>query len=608
MKSENSVKPANSVQPIKRLRIRLASAEMGESMLGRLVTVLCVVACVEWTPFWVQRAFCQEGSLNGETLGPTTTDELPSVLRRRDARPQATGVVEPGGQETARRSVSPAGESPPRQWADPEVPAVPLPTRRQAPAEGPRGAAVVVPAVDRLVARGQAPSVRVDISGPSAVAVGKLVRFQVAATNDGSTPVRDVLVTVAVPNGVELGRVTSAVGETQSATEGNIRWHLPVLGGGERATLDVEVTPQQDAPISFQVDWTLRASAAAVVQVVRPMLQVAIQGPQEVLYGTKQLYIITVSNPGTGPAEGVMLDVSSGGTGQGKKLGTIPPGGQQQVRMELVARDAGKLEIRAVASSENLRSEAVHAVTVRRAELAVSIHGPPVVYAGTNGQYRVQVANVGNATASEVEVSLRLPSGAKYVGGIDGASESGGRLHWRLRDFAPQDQRTYLVDVHFEKAGDADCQVQAALPGELASTADCQTRVEAVADLKLEVNDPQGPKAVGDDVLFEIRVKNRGSKAATDVKILGQFSKGIEPVRAEGAPAEIVPGQVIFAPVAAIQPGQMLTLRIIAKAETAGNHRFRATLRAGDPDVELIAEDVTTFYGTVAGAAPGTVR
>jgi hypothetical protein len=68
----------------------------------------------------------------------------------------------------------------------------------------------------------------------------------------------------------------------------------------------------------------------------------------------------------------------------------------------------------------------------------------------------------------------------------------------------------------------------------------------------------------------------------------------------EGARAEIVPGQVLFQPVARIDPGQQVTLRVKARAEKGGNHVFRAEVKCGDPETRLVTEDSTRFFGDAA--------
>ncbi len=132
------------------------------------------------------------------------------------------------------------------------------------------------------------------------------------------------------------------------------------------------------------------------------------------------------------------------------------------------------------------------------------------------------------------------------------------------------------------------------------------TMVEAIADLKLIVNDPKGPIQTGKEVIYEIQILNRGSKEATNVSLVAQFSEGIEPSAATGYRSEIVPGQVVFEPIETIAAGGQLTVKITARAIQGGNLRFRAELTCGDPETKLIAEESTRFYG--AAPSPSGIQ
>ena len=132
--------------------------------------------------------------------------------------------------------------------------------------------------------------------------------------------------------------------------------------------------------------------------------------------------------------------------------------------------------------------------------------------------------------------------------------------------------------------------------GGLEKSASFTTHVKALADLKLTVSDPRGPTALGVDAIYEVHIVNQGTKAAERIKIVAQFSEGVEPIQADGGAADIIPGQVLFHPIARIEPGDEVVLRIIARADKAGNHRFRAELTAGDPDTRLIAEESTYYF------------
>ena len=144
--------------------------------------------------------------------------------------------------------------------------------------------------------------------------------------------------------------------------------------------------------------------------------------------------------------------------------------------------------------------------------------------------------------------------------------------------------------------GDQNVTAQIISDGALLADGGCVTRVEAIADLKLSINDPRGPVPTGKEVVYEVKVTNRGSRAAENVKIVAQFSNGIEPVGFDGADAELVPGQVLFQPIARLAGGETLVVKILAKASEGGTHRFRASVTSSDQESQHSAEETTRYY------------
>ena len=128
------------------------------------------------------------------------------------------------------------------------------------------------------------------------------------------------------------------------------------------------------------------------------------------------------------------------------------------------------------------------------------------------------------------------------------------------------------------------------------AAAEAITRAEAMADLRLEVKDPEGPVPVGADAIYELHVRNRGTKAAENVEVMAYFSNGVEPVSAEGQTHRISPGQVVFDRIPAIPPAGEMVLTVKAKAGVAGNHVFRAELHCRTIGTRLVREEVTHFY------------
>jgi uncharacterized repeat protein (TIGR01451 family) len=363
------------------------------------------------------------------------------------------------------------------------------------------------------------------------------------------------------------------------------------------------VKPTSGRPFDLAVDWTVRPNTAVKqIQVQQPALELALFGPQDMLYGQPGLFTIQLTNPGTGDAENVTLEFVYGQQRLSPRhIGTVAAGEQTEVDVELTAAEAGTLQVSALATGEGgLRAESEHKVLVRRGQLDVEIAGAPVEFAGKTATYEVRVSNTGNATASGVSATLLLPRGAKLVSSGEASNTSDTGMDWQLGSLSPGSERTLRFACELTAAGDNVVEAQVRGDDNLTSVGNFTTHVKALADLKLLVNDPQGPIAVGENAVFEIRIVNRGTKAAEQINVVSQFSEGIEPVEAHGGPANIVPGQVLFHPITRVAPGQEILLKVIARATQDGNHRFRAQVTGGDPETRLVAEESTYFFDTGA--------
>jgi hypothetical protein len=97
-------------------------------------------------------------------------------------------------------------------------------------------------------------------------------------------------------------------------------------------------------------------------------------------------------------------------------------------------------------------------------------------------------------------------------------------------------------------------------------------------------------------MIYELRLWNRGSKAARNVEIVAFFSEGVEPVSVQGGTHRLGPGQVIFNAIPTLGVGDEVKFKIIAKADRQGNHVFRAEVQCHEAGTRLAAEETTHFY------------
>ena len=104
----------------------------------------------------------------------------------------------------------------------------------------------------------------------------------------------------------------------------------------------------------------------------------------------------------------------------------------------------------------------------------------------------------------------------------------------------PGSERTFELQCVLNAAGDNQVQLLAVAEKDLTATAAVATRVDALADLKLEVRDPQGPVAVGEDAVYEIIIRNRGTKAAEGIDVVSFFSTASKPRQCRAVPTKSV--------------------------------------------------------------------
>ncbi|MCA9159953.1 MAG: hypothetical protein KDA72_16585, partial [Planctomycetales bacterium] len=201
----------------------------------------------------------------------------------------------------------------------------------------------------------------------------------------------------------------------------------------------------------------------------------------------------------------------------------------------------------------------------------------------------------------------QLPEGAGLVSAPPGAVLSGRELTWRIDELIAGGSEQYSVQLKLTADGANALALKCVGPGNVSASATAVTQVESITDLKLFVNDPIAPAPVGSEVLYELTLTNRGSKAATNVKVVAQFSDGIEPTRGEGHAARVVPGQTLFEPLPRLAAGETVNLKVFAKAAASGTHRFRVEVRADESEVRLVQEESTQYLEPVSRmAAPMT--
>ncbi|MEM8911370.1 MAG: hypothetical protein AAGC97_06330 [Planctomycetota bacterium] len=477
---------------------------------------------------------------------------------------------------------------------------------RPATPAAPMAAAEPIANESEVRAASELPGIRVVAEGPDQVMLRQTHTYEIRAENRGSVAADGLKIRAHIPDWADVVGQKTSLGDISGETQGTTRllhWNLGRLDAGQTERLFVRLKAARSGTHDLDVDWTLQPQKKVVkVHVQEPKLALTIDGPDEVIYGESRNYVIRVLNPGDGVAPSVVFTLSpDSSTPQSQRIGDIPSGKEAQFEVELTAQDLGELKIHGLAAGDlELRAEADKTVRVLAADLEAVLTGPELKYQDTRATYQLQLSNNGTAASENVIATLRLPKGVQYIGGLDGASLVDNQLQWKVASLTPHATRRYQFDCMMQTTGSQQFVFQCAGSAAGKTSVDLSTQVEAIADLVLSIEDPIAPAPIGENVDYEIVIRNRGSKPATDVKAVAQFSHGIEPTALKGHTGKLVVGQVFIDPIERIDAGEEVRMTIVARAETGGHHRFRTEVRSGE--AALVAEEATRFL------APSTER
>lgn len=463
--------------------------------------------------------------------------------------------------------------------------------------------------------RMEAPRVQVLLNGPADLPIGIPAQYDIVVRNDDRIDLNGLILRLDVPAGIQVQPLRPSHGqfEVEQSPDGltMLTWGFEHLAAGKTATAPMRLVASTAKNFAVAMEWTLvPVAGASNVAVSAPRLELALEGPAEVLFTQPNVYRLHLRNPGNAAAKNVAVRLNAEPHGSSTtEVAHIAPGEEEVIEVELTFNKRGNIQIAAQAREQSgLSSETAINVMVRQPIIQSQMIATESIYYGSPAECRVTLSNSGDADATNLQARMQLPAGANLISAPSGAMLKGSELTWPVGTLVAGCSEEFLVHLGLAKEGANLHQFKCSNSAGLETTAKATTHVEAISDLKLFVNDPLAPAPVGSEVVYELTLANRGSKAATNVKVIAQFSDGIEPIRGEGQTARVVPGQALFDPIARISAGESKTLKVIAQASAGGIHRFRAEVRSDDEEVRLVQEESTQYLEGASRIASPPVK
>ncbi len=450
----------------------------------------------------------------------------------------------------------------------------------------------------------QTPQVTVQKFAPQEIQVGKPAKFQVKVQNTGQVAAHNVEIRDEVPRGTQL---ISTTPPASRGVRGELVWPLGTLQPGEEMSVEIELMPVAEGEIGSVASVAFHAEASSRSIATKPELVVQTVAPRQVLIGEEVVLSITVANPGSGIATGVVIveRVPPGlqhaaGAELEYEIGELRPNESRQIELRMVATQAGRVTNELTArGAANLRADDRVEIEVLAPRLEVAVDGPKRRYLEREAVYNVSVSNPGTAPAHQVELVAHLPAGMKFVGAnnsgyFDQATQS---IHWVLEELPANETGTVQLTAIPTVAGEHAIRVSGTADRGLSDEHQQAILVEGIAAILFEVVDVEDPIEVNGETTYEIRVVNQGSKAATNVHLVAELPAGMKAVAAEGPTRNGVNGnQVRFEPLGRLAPKADTTYRIRVQGIQPGDQRIRVQLHTDELQPPITKEESTRVY------------
>jgi uncharacterized repeat protein (TIGR01451 family) len=346
-------------------------------------------------------------------------------------------------------------------------------------------------------------------------------------------------------------------------------------------------------------------------------LQLSATGtPNPVVEGHNLTYTLSVTNPGTVPAQGVVLtdqlpatitlvsafatqgaiDPSARGTVTAS-LSTIRPGGKATVTIVVTTSanspgtisDLVNVTCQQVGPTADSATATVTTIVDSEADLSVALSASAnTILAGADLTYTMELANGGPDAADNVTATLPLAAGVTFISATTTAgtvSYAGGKVVAALSEMAAGGQPTTVkVVVQPETAGELNSTATITAldnqdPNSLDDSSSASTTVEPASDLTIGITTSPRTVVSNDPFDYVVTVNNAGPSDDSQVVISDTLPAGVtyQSASADQGVTPIVKSGVVSATFATLSSGASVSLTIVVVPTVAPGSKLSDT-------------------------------
>jgi uncharacterized repeat protein (TIGR01451 family) len=316
------------------------------------------------------------------------------------------------------------------------------------------------------------PNLSVSKTGPERAVLYDSLSYQLALTNTGEAPLRNLLLTDILPSGME-----------HESGKNRLSWILGTLEPGETRSIKYKVIAKAAGKFCNKAiataDGDFRKEMESCLEVAEAKVALKMTGPKRHYVNSPATYHLAIANTGTAILENVVLDnpLPAGTaldhatpgyqpTSQGVRwlLRPLVPGATENFEIALRGQRAGEICNRATVSAQRGIMQNAETCTQFLAASAISLDvrdlQDPVEVGGTTA-YEVLVQNGGITPVTHVAVTATVPDQMEILK-VTGPTErrNGQTLTFEPITLDAHGTIRYLVEVRARRAGDVRFKVE----------------------------------------------------------------------------------------------------------------------------------------------------
>jgi uncharacterized repeat protein (TIGR01451 family) len=557
-------------------------------------------------PAFVQSASVQSTSIQSASIQPAPPASLTLPGFETPLTPAEHVVssplsnAEPFGSQQPQAAV-PAHALPPLSAESPEPPrtaAITRTTPGQSQNEG-----TGLPGASALEGS-QTPHLALQKVMPEEVVIDQPVTLKTVIQNVGNSVAKNVSIVDRVPQGT---RLLSTIPEAVVSLDGELRWAVGNLDPNVQLVIEMKVLPIREGEIGSIASVNYSGEASGRVTVTRPMLKVDVRAPSDIRLGEVAQIEITVSNPGTATVTNIVLEERvpeglyhrDGRVMQHNGITSLRPKESKKLTLPLTCTGAGNLENHVVVTADgNLMVEDKTMIRASAPVLALEIVGAKNRFLERRSDYRLVVANKGNASAHNVALELALPAAVQFVStNQSGVYESANHtVHWALEELPPQESGEIELVVLPTQKGEHSLRFSGTGENNLQAEAILPIAIDGIPAITFEIVGDSNLVELGKDVVYEIRVANRGTRVAENVKVRIALAEGMTFVKAEGGRYQAGQGGVVQFETPQLGAKSENVYKLSARCQVEGDHRINVQVISDDLRLPITKEESTRVF------------